>query len=141
MINKALKLCCQAHQNQTDKAGLPYYLHPIHLAYQMTDENTIVTALLHDIVEDTDYTIENLIDMGFPEEVCNAVRLLTHSQGDSYMDYIHKIKDNPIARSVKLADLRHNSDLSRLHNVTEQDKRRVKKYLKAIVVLLKAIEY
>lgn len=135
MINEALNLCCQAHQGQTDKAGLPYYLHPIHVAYQMNDENTITTALLHDIVEDTDYTIEDLLSMGFSQEVCEAVSILTHNKNDSYMDYIRKIKNNPIARIVKIADLKHNSDLSRLYTITEQDKQRVKKYLKALKIL------
>lgn len=137
MINEALKLCCKAHLDQTDKSGLPYYLHPIHLAYQMHDEDSIITALLHDVVEDSNYTIKDLENMGFSKNVCNAVGLLTRGPYDSYMDYIRRIKDsgNSIALAVKLADLRHNSDLSRFEYTTEKDEKRTNRYLKAISIL------
>lgn len=116
----ALKLCFEAHKNQTDKSGMPYVFHPFHLAEQMKDEDTTIAALLHDVVEDTDYTIADLEQMGFSPNVIEALELLTHNDGTPYMEYVAKIKDNPIAKAVKLADLEHNSDLSRLDTVDEK---------------------
>ena len=104
LTKKAMKLCFEAHKNQTDKTGLPYVFHPFHLAEQMTDEYTTVTALLHDVVEDTDYTLDDLKEMGYPDEVITALALLTHDDGSEYMDYVARIKPNPIAKAVKLAD-------------------------------------
>jgi len=132
---KAMKLCFQAHKNQTDKSGIPYVFHPIHLAEQMTDEDTTVVALLHDVVEDTDYTLDDLAAMGFSRNVIEALNLMTHRKGVPYMDYVAKIKDNPIARAVKLADLAHNSDLTRLDTVDEKARARVEKYAQAIRLL------
>ena len=129
---KALKLCFEAHKAQLDKSGMPYVFHPCHLAEQMKDETTTVVALLHDVIEDTDYTFNDLIAMGFDGAIIEAIELMTHEEGVPYMDYVEKIKSNPIAREVKLADLRHNSDLSRLDAPTEKDKMRVEKYRKAI---------
>ena len=132
---KAMKLCFQAHKDQTDKSGIPYVFHPIHLAEQMVDEDTTVVALLHDVVEDTDYTIEDLIAMGFNERVISAIKLMTHAEGVPYMDYVAKIKENPIAKAVKLADLAHNSDITRMDVVDEKAKARVAKYAQAIQLL------
>ena len=132
---KAMKLCFDAHKNQVDKSGLPYVFHPFHLAEQMTDEETTVVALLHDVVEDSPYTFDDLKEMGFSETVLAALRLLTHGDDTPYMDYVAAIKKNPIARAVKLADLRHNSDLSRMDEVTEKTLSRREKYLAAIRLL------
>lgn len=132
---KALKLCFEAHKNQVDKSGLPYVFHPFHLAEQMKDENTTVVALLHDVVEDTEYTIHDLKKMGFNEEVIEAISMLTHDENVPYEEYVLKLKSNPIASAVKLADLKHNSDLSRLEKVTEKDLKRVEKYKRAIKIL------
>ena len=132
VTKKAMKLCFQAHKDQTDKSGIPYVFHPIHLAEQMKDEDTTVVALLHDVVEDTDYTLEDLREMGFNERVIAAIALMTHAEGVPYMDYVAKIKDNPIAKAVKLADLAHNSDITRMDVVDEKAIARVEKYAKAI---------
>ena len=134
---KAMRLCYEAHQGQTDKSGIPYVLHPIHVAEQMTDEQTTVVALLHDVIEDTDYTLQDLEKMGFEQLVLDALALMTHKKGVPYLEYVAKLKDNPIARAVKLADLRHNSDLSRLDTVDEKAKSRLEKY-KAAIELLEA---
>lgn len=134
---KAMKLCFQAHRHQTDKSGMPYVFHPFHLAEQMKDEITTVVALLHDVVEDTDYTLKDLSDMGFTKDVIDALALLTHDDSVSYMDYVAAIKSNPVAKAVKLADLRHNSDLSRLDEITDTALERKEKYLKAIALLEK----
>ena len=135
LTKKAMKLCFEAHKDQVDKSGLPYVFHPFHLAEQMTDELTTVTALLHDVVEDTPYIFADLRQMGFPEDVLAALTLLTHVNAEPYMDYVRKLKDNPIARAVKLADLRHNSDLTRLNRIDERDLARVEKYRAAIRLL------
>ena len=131
----ALKLCFDAHKEQTDKSGMPYVFHPFHLAEQMKTEETTIVALLHDLIEDTDYTIEDLTSMGFDKTITDAIALMTHADDVEYMDYVRMIKDNPIAKAVKLADLRHNSDLTRLDTIDERALKRNEKYLKAIELL------
>ncbi len=135
MTKKALDVCFDAHKEQRDKSGMPYVFHPFHLGEQMTDEETTVVALLHDVVEDSLYTLDDLREMGFSERVLEAIRLMTHEDAVPYMEYVASIKKNPIARAVKLADLRHNSDLSRLDDVTPKDEARAEKYRKAIALL------
>lgn len=135
LTRKAITLCFEAHKNQLDKSGLPYVFHPFHLAEQMPDEDCIITALLHDVMEDTDYSLEDIRLLGFSEDVLTALVLLTHCDDTPYLDYVSKLKGNRIARTVKLADLRHNSDLSRLESVTEKDLARVEKYKRAIAIL------
>lgn len=136
LTKKALRLCFEAHKDQLDKSGLPYVFHPFHLAEQMDTEETVCVALLHDVVEDTDYTIEDLIAMGFPKPVTDALALMTHDENVPYLDYVAKLKDNPVARQVKLADLKHNSDLTRLDRIDEKALERVEKYRKAMELLL-----
>ena len=133
---EAMKLCFEAHKDQTDKSGLPYVFHPFHLADQMDDEESTIVALLHDVVEDTDCTLDDLAEKGFGDTVIEALRLLTHDDGAPYLDYIRRIKTNPLATKVKLADLAHNSDLSRLnHAPTRADLDRVEKYQKSREIL------
>lgn len=113
LTKKAMKIAYDAHRGQEDAGGVPYVLHPVHLAEQMEDEVSTCVALLHDIVEDTDITLEQLAQE-FPPEVIQAVSLLTHDPQEGYFDYVRKIRENPTAALVKLADLEHNSDESRL---------------------------
>ena len=135
LTKKALVLCFEAHKNQVDKGNLPYVFHPFHLAEQMDSEIATVCALLHDVIEDTDYTFEDLLNMGFPQEVINVLTLLTHDENVPYMDYVKKIATNPVAKQVKLADLRHNSDVSRLKPEDEWAIARFEKYQRAIEFL------
>ena len=132
---KALKLCFEAHKNQADKSGLPYVFHPFHVAEQMTDEKTTIVALLHDVIEDTSYTLQDLRNLGFDEDVLGALELMTHDKNVPYIDYVAKIKGNAIAKTVKLADLSHNSDLTRLDEINEAALNRVEKYKAAIILL------
>ena len=125
---KAIKLCFEAHRNQTDKSGLPYVFHPFHVAEQMPDEETTIVALLHDVIEDASYTLDDLRKMGFAEEVLDALDLMTHDKNVPYMEYVAKISENEIARTVKLADLRHNSDLTRLDEIDDKARNRIEKY-------------
>lgn len=132
LTKKAMQIAFEAHKNQIDKNGIPYIFHPVHLAEQMTDEKTICVALLHDVVEDTNITFEQLEEEGFSEDIITALNLLTHKKSVPYMDYIKEIKTNSIAIAVKLADLIHNSDLTRLDIVDEKAIKRTKKYQEAI---------
>ena len=137
LTKKAMKIAFEAHKNQTDKNGIPYIYHPIHLAEQMADEKTICVALLHDVVEDTDITFEQLVREGFPDDIIEALKLLTHDDSIQYVDYVKEIKSNPIAAAVKLADLKHNSDLTRLDVIDEKAINRAEKYKNAIRSLSK----
>lgn len=112
MTNAAMKIAYSAHSGQLDPNDVPYIFHPYHLAEQMDDEISCTVALLHDVVEDTDMTFADLKKV-FPEPVIEALRLLTHEENVDYFDYVRKIKTNPIAKKVKLADLQHNSDQTR----------------------------
>lgn len=135
MTKVALNLCFEAHRNQRDKNGMPYVFHPFHMAEQMKDEKTTIVALLHDVVEDTDITLDDIRNMGFDNEVVAAIGLMTHVPDVPYMEYVAEIKKNPISKAVKLADLRHNSDTTRLDNITDRDEKRLKKYAEAIQLL------
>lgn len=136
MTKKAINLLFEAHKDQKDKSGLPYVFHPFHVAEQMDDEDSTIVALLHDLLEDTSYTVEDLKKIGFNNKVCDALILMTHDDNVKYLDYVKKIKNNEIARKVKIADLKHNSDLSRLDIITEYDLERKAKYTKALEILL-----
>lgn len=135
LIETAKEICLKAHAGQTDKSGVPYYTHPFHLAEQMDTQEEICVALLHDVMEDTTWTAEQLRQAGMTEPVMAALLLLCHDKAVPYMDYVRAIKENPLARKVKQADLRHNSDLSRLASVTEKDLLRVEKYKQAMAIL------
>lgn len=135
MTKKAINVMYQAHQGQMDKGGFPYCFHPYQVAQGMDDEISCTCALLHDVVEDTDLTFEDLAEMGFPAEVIDVLKLLTHRESVPYMDYVRNLADNPVARKVKLSDLHHNSDLSRINEVTEKDLERIGQYKEAIAFL------
>ncbi len=135
LTKKAMRIAFDAHKEQTDKTGLPYIYHPIHLAEQMDDEASTCVALLHDVVEDSDISLADLKAAGFPEAVLAAIQLLTHHEDVPYMEYVAKIKGNPLAAKVKLADLKHNSDLTRLSHIDEKALRRREKYAAAIALL------
>lgn len=139
MTQKAMKIAYDAHAGQADKTGIPYIYHPIHLAESMSDENSVITALLHDVAEDTNITIDDLAREGFHEDILTALTLLTHNPAEEYMDYISRLSTCPLARRVKLADLRHNSDVTRLDSIDEKTARRLEKYSRAIR-LLEAVE-
>lgn len=134
---RAARIAEQAHHGQYDKSGMPYILHPLHLAAQMQDESTAAIALLHDVLEDTDIT-EAALAAQVPPRVMDALRLLTHDPAEDYFDYIRRIRTNPDAAAVKRADLRHNMDESRLIAGTydpEQAAARQEKYRKALQLL------
>ena len=125
---KAIKLMYDVHKDQVDKAGIPYPFHPFTVAFNMKDEVTTCVGLLHDVVEDTDITLDNLREMGFGDEVVNALTKLTHADGQDYYEYVADLSTDPVAIQVKLADLRHNSDLSRLEDINNRAIERFQKY-------------
>lgn len=137
LINKAIKLCYEVHKDQYDKSGIPYVFHPMHLAEEFLDEDLIIVALLHDVLEDSKLKTSDLLQMGFNEKCVEAIDLLTRKKEVSYMEYIRTLKHNFLAKEVKLADLRHNSNLNRLESKTEEDIKRVRKYQKAIKEIMK----
>ena len=137
LTNEAMRIAYKAHHGQLDYNGIPYIFHPIHLAESMDDEFSCCVALLHDVVEDTDVTLEQLKTI-FPREVTDAVALMTHDDSTDYFDYVRAIKTNPLARKVKLADLAHNSDQTRCigSDLTEERKAKWRaKYEKATKIL------
>lgn len=135
LYQQALAIAKDAHKGQVDKAGVDYIQHPLFVASLVEGELAKTVALLHDVVEDSAWTLEDLRKEGLPEEVVQAVGILTKKRNENYEEYILRVKQNPLARQVKLADLKHNSDLSRLANVTDRDRKRVAKYQKAISFL------
>lgn len=135
-IEKALAFALKVHQGQTDRFGQPYILHPLHLMMQMETDSERLAAILHDTVEDSDHTLDDVRALGMPEEVVRAVALLTHEgDHDSYLDYVRRLQADPIARRVKMADLQHNMDIRRLPQVTEQDCARLIRYRRAWEIL------
>ncbi|MEY8516527.1 HD domain-containing protein [Lachnospiraceae bacterium 29-84] len=138
LTQKAMKIAYHAHEGQEDASGVPYIFHPMHLAEHMEGEVATCVALLHDVVEDTGVTLEQL-EQEFPQEIVQAVSLLTYQHQEDYFDYIRRIRGNVVAKAVKLADLQHNSDESRLDGigtVTEQQRERWRvKYQKARRIL------
>ena len=131
---KAMRVAYQAHKNQFDKAQVPYIYHSIHLAEQMNTELECIVALLHDVVEDTDMTFLDL-EKFFSSEVIEILKLLTRDKRTDYMEYIKKIKTNKVAKKIKIADIIHNSDETRLDVIDEETIKRRKRYQKALKYL------
>lgn len=134
---RAVEIATNAHMGQTDKGGNPYIEHPLAVASAVPTTELKIVAVLHDVLEDSDITAEDLRREGFPEEIIEAVCVLAHKRGsrDSYMHYIEKVKKIELARRVKIADIGHNLDLSRIPNPTPADYRRCEKYKKALKFL------
>ena len=127
----ASKIAYKAHEGQTDKAGVPYIFHPIHIAEQMDSEESCIVALLHDVIEDSDITLE-ILSKYFNDDIITALRVLTKKENDDYVMYIKRVKTNKLATKVKIKDLEHNRDLTRLDEVTDKDRKRSLKYWEAI---------
>lgn len=124
----ALELAVEKHKNQTDKAGNPYILHPLHVMENVNSKEGKIIAILHDIIEDTDVTEDYLLKIGLSKRIVDAVIALTRSEDIDYQEYIKNLSSNPLAKEVKLADLEHNMDLKRLPTLEEKDLERNRKY-------------
>jgi (p)ppGpp synthase/HD superfamily hydrolase len=134
-ISKIIDFIVDKHNGQVDKSGKPYVLHPITVALNCESESAKIVALLHDVIEDTDATKEDLIELGLSKEEIDAVLLLSKPKKEDYLHYVKRVAENPIAREVKIQDLKHNMDLSRLSVITEKDIQRVERYKKALKTL------
>lgn len=139
-IEAAYRLAEEKHREQKRSSGEPYIIHPLSVAAILVglgmDSQSVMAGLLHDVVEDTDWTLEQLAAEGFPEEAMEVLALLTHPEGQPYMEYIAGLQHNPIAVKIKLADLRHNSDFTRLSAVTADQRERLeRKYAPAFALL------
>ena len=121
LLERAILLAVQAHRGQVDRSGAPYILHPLRVMFRVETENERIAAVLHDVVEDTDWTLDGLRAEGFPEEIVQAVDCLTRREGESYDDRVARAAAHPIARRVKLADLEDNMDARRLTRWSEED--------------------
>jgi GTP diphosphokinase / guanosine-3',5'-bis(diphosphate) 3'-diphosphatase len=137
-IERAIEIAARAHAGQTDKGGAPYIFHPLRLMLAVNGEHERMAAVLHDVVEDTPVTFEDLQREGFPEAVVAAVRTLTKLPGESRLAAAQRAAANPVARAVKLADVTDNMDLRRLPAPTEKDLARLKEYEQVRALLLAA---
>ena len=131
IIEDAVSIAAQAHRGQKDKAGAPYLLHPLRMMLRMDTEAAMMAAVLHDVVEDTDWTLERLREVGFSEEVLEALDCLTHREGESYQQFVERVRTNPIARQVKIADLEDNMNVRRINRLGPRDLERLEKYHRA----------
>ncbi len=130
-LEDAIQLAVQAHRGQVEKAGQPYSLHVLRVMLALEGDTARMAGVLHDVVEDTPYTLEQLREMGYPSVVLEALNCLTRRSGETYGAFIERIKPNPLARRVKIADLEDNMDLRRLPTVREKDLERLKRYREA----------
>ena len=130
-LEKAISLATEAHKGQKDKNGAPYILHPLRVMARVQSDTEKIAAVLHDVIEDTDYTIENLREKGYSKEVLEAIDCLTKRDGEDYDEYLNRSMLNPIAQKVKIADLENNMDIRRFNVLKEEDLKRLNKYLRA----------
>ena len=134
-VEDAVSIAARAHRGQKDKAGAPYLLHPLRMMLRMDTEAAMMAAVLHDVVEDTEWTLERLREAGFSDEVLEAVDCLTHREGESYEQFVERVRTNPIARQVKIADLEDNMNVRRINQLGPRDLERLEKYHRAWRVL------
>jgi len=128
-LEKAILIAVNAHMGQKDKSGSPYILHPLRVMQNVDTTEAKIVAVLHDVVENTDVTFDDLIEANIPKHLVITLRLLTHNENLSYEEYIEKLAENPLAVKVKLADMKDNMDLSRLRKVADEEIERMKKYV------------
>jgi (p)ppGpp synthase/HD superfamily hydrolase len=132
LLDLAIKIAEKAHEGQFDKADQPYILHSLTVMAQMEDVESKIVAVLHDAIEDSDLTITELSQQGFPELITEAIAAITKLDGELYDDYLLRVMGNAIARKVKIADVSHNMDISRIANPTVKDFQRLEKYQKVL---------
>ena len=128
LIEKALEIALKAHAGQTDKAGQPYILHPLRIMAKMEMEDEKVVAILHDVIEDSDFTAEQLIEDGIPEHIVEAVQVLSKKEGEGYPEFIDRVVKNKLAAKIKKADIEDNLNILRFNALSENDLKRVAKY-------------
>ncbi len=134
-LERAICIAAEAHTGQTDKAGAPYILHPLRVMGRVSTNEERIVAVLHDVIEDTDWTPDRLRAEGFSETILEALDLVTHRPGESYEDFVRRAAAHPVARQVKRADILDNMDPSRIAEPTERDRQRMEKYARALAIL------
>ncbi|MCL5271248.1 MAG: HD domain-containing protein [bacterium] len=134
-LEKALEIALKAHRGQKDKAGAPYILHPLRVMMRMEEPLVMIAALLHDVIEDSETSLDDLRQAGIPQEVIEAVTALSRRSGESYEEFVMRAGANVIARKVKLADLKDNMDMARLSDLQPKDLERLAKYHRAYQTL------
>ncbi len=141
IIEKAIALAVQKHAGQIDKGGQPYILHPLRLMFKVKTPEQQIVAVLHDVLEDTDTTVVDLISLGFSSEIIEAIQALTKKEGESRIQAAYRAVKNPIARAVKLVDIADNMDLTRIAQPSEKDLLRLEEYKHVQQILLSGTEY
>ena len=144
MLNKAIEIAAKAHSGQVDKVGCPYILHPLRvmLNYCKNESESVkICAALHDVIEDTDITLDELRAEGFSEEILAALDCLTKRENEDYDDFISRVLTNEIACKTKIGDLADNMDMTRIPNPTARDEERTKKYRKATERIMAALPH
>ncbi len=137
-LDKAIAIASKAHAGQVDKAGRPYILHPLRLMLKFRNEDEMIVAVMHDVVEDSDISLDELKNSGFSEVVTQAIDCLSKRNGESYEDFILRIANNALARKIKVEDIKDNLDLTRIEHLDAKDLARVEKYHRALNFLIKA---
>ncbi len=135
-LDKAIAIACKAHEGQVDKAGQPYILHPLRLMLLIINQNERITAVLHDVVEDSDVSLKDLKAEGFSEDILEAINCLSKKTGENYDDFILRISKNDLASAVKIEDIKDNLDVTRIDNLSDEDLTRIKKYHRALKFLI-----
>ena len=130
-LEKAIAIAARAHEGQKDKSGAPYILHPIRMMVRMDSEIEMMAAVLHDVVEDSDWTLERLHEEGFSAEVLDIVDHLTHRERETYQAFVARAASHPTARKIKLADLEDNMDIRRLNDLGDKQVQRLREYHRA----------
>ena len=136
-LERAIEIAVQAHKGTSDKGGSPYILHPLAVMHNLDIDDEKIVGVLHDVVEDTQWTFEKLLDEGFSVTVVDALRSVTKQEGgEDYFDFIQRAKKNPLGRKVKIADIQHNMDVTRIKVISDKDATRLNKYKKALEILI-----
>jgi len=141
MLDKAISITAQAFEGKLDKGGTPYILHCLHVMHKVRHlgSDAMQAAVMHDLIEDTDWTLVDLHELGFNERVVTLVERMTHQEGESYDDYLDRIAVGQFSRAIKMADLKHNSDITRMKGLRAKDFERLEKYHRAYDFLARAI--
>ncbi|WP_412069368.1 HD domain-containing protein [Rubrivirga sp. IMCC43871] len=134
-LERAIAIAAQAHAGQTDKGGAPYILHPLRVMLRLHDADAQIAGVLHDVVEDTDWTLDQLRAEGFSDAVVRAVDHLTRRDDETYPAFVGRAGADPVAARVKVADLEENMDLSRIPEPTDKDRERLARYVRALAML------
>jgi (p)ppGpp synthase/HD superfamily hydrolase len=134
-LQRAIEIAVTAHKGQVDKGGAPYILHPLRIMLSLKSEEEKILGVLHDVVEDSDWSFNDLSKEGFSDDVIKGLRSVTAIEGEDYGSFIQRARSDPIGRNVKIADITDNLDIRRIEELSDRDFTRIKKYRRALKVL------